>query len=1100
MMCPDDDTLAALATLPDSERAAIVNHAASCDACRRIVSDLLGVPTKGETFAAEGGCVQPDEIHALLSGELPEAAVERVEIHLDACSGCRKLVGELAKDSVYARSEVPIGDAPTITPPPSAPEDPRDASAAGDTEPTGTDATVDVASPPLAPKDDRASRPSFHRLRPSRIGRYLIEKRIGVGGMGIVFLADDPELRRKVVIKLLRADPDFQHSARLQREAQAMAKVSHANVVPIYDVGVHEHQVFLAMEFMDGGDLATWLKQPRTVGEILEAFIAAGRGLAAAHRAGLVHRDFKPHNVMRSSVGDVKVTDFGLACADVSPVAEGNSAGGAQPDRKPRRLPRLAGAVDSEMLESRLTDTGALIGTPAYMAPEQILADEVDARSDQFSFCIALYEALYGERPFRGKTLTELFDSTLEGLDERQLQGIARRRGVPVRVRDAIRRGLRKKPDDRFASMDMLLAELAPRTSGTAIAAAVLGGAALLSIGAVWLLSRDEPSTLCTGGATELADVWNPQRRTAIESAFLATREHVAPNAFAVVAKDVDRYTESWLDGHRDACEATHMRGEQTDEGMDRRMRCLRQRRTELDALLEVLTRPDPELLKEATAIVSRLTSPVACANAEALASDQPEPSKAAEVQALEGKLARGVAQMRAIRLDVAQAQLAETLGAAERLGYKPLIAEAQLQVGLLALQKMDYVEAENRLHRAVEIAEEARVDRVRAVAFTYLVTATTSNNKLDDADRWARYAQSTIERLGNDRTLLAELDLRIGEIKRGRGDAKGAEATYLRAIERLGAVHGPNSREVAFARRDLASAYMDVNDYERAFEQHRTSREILRSVLGAEHPEVTATTGLMSVVRHVQHRNDEAMSLGMEELGAMEKFYGTSHPLVAQSYESYAQRLQAIGRSEEAVKTMEKAVAIMEVRYAEKPLHASMLGSLALIYSNMNRIDEAYDTWAHALAIYTTAFKGESNADAVQLLNVMGTMRRRQGRFDEALALYNRARVALEKFQQPNGRLHADTLTRIGTLENGRKRWDDAILVLEKALASRIAAGATPSLVSWTKFELAQALWDGQRDRNRALVLAREALRDAQTDADQPQVELVEKWLAGKG
>jgi serine/threonine protein kinase len=310
--------------------------------------------------------------------------------------------------------------------------------APGASPPTQREGHVIRPSRPFKPTldEDEPSRPSG----PVRIARYVVDRRLAAGGMGVVFLADDPELQRRVVIKLLRADRgegSQSDRARMLREAQAMAKVSHANVVPVFDVGVHDEQVFLAMEYLDGGDLSAWLKAPRTARGKLDVFMAAGRGLAAAHRAGLVHRDFKPQNIMLGSDGSVKVADFGLARAEPPPPAGTKSARLAP--AKPRIV--FDDTSTGSMLDTPLTQAGAIIGTPAYMAPEQILAERVDGRADQFSFCVALYEALYGERPFAGKTVDEVFDSTLAGAARTP----ARRRDVPDHVRDD-QRGLSVQP------------------------------------------------------------------------------------------------------------------------------------------------------------------------------------------------------------------------------------------------------------------------------------------------------------------------------------------------------------------------------------------------------------------------------------------------------------------------------------------------------------------------------------------------------------------------------------------------------------------------------------------------------------------------------
>ncbi len=279
---------------------------------------------------------------------------------------------------------------------------------------------------------------------PLRIGRFRVLRCIGQGGMGTVFAARDDELQRTVAIKLLR--PELS-SARLTDEAQALARLSHPNVVGIYDVGVHEDQRFIAMEYVDGCTLGVWLRGGRTLDEILEVFVAAGQGLAAAHRVGLVHRDFKPDNVLVGRDGRPRILDFGLA---------------RPPDRPlPGALvvvPALPDGCDAE--ETALTREGMLLGTPAYMAPEQHLGEPADARSDQFSFAVALYEAVYGSRPFRGEDIRTLSLAIVRGTLQRPTTP---RVDVPPWLDALLLRALRVSPESRFASMQALLELLIER-------------------------------------------------------------------------------------------------------------------------------------------------------------------------------------------------------------------------------------------------------------------------------------------------------------------------------------------------------------------------------------------------------------------------------------------------------------------------------------------------------------------------------------------------------------------------------------------------------------------------------------------------------------
>ncbi len=307
-------------------------------------------------------------------------------------------------------------------------------------------------------------------LHGTKVGRFVVVGELGKGGMGVVYRAHDPELDRQVALKVLRsAAATEEERMRMLREGQAMARVTHPNVITVYEVGVQGTVVFLAQELMDAGTLGGWLEKRRTREAILAKFVAAGRGLAAAHAAGLVHRDFKPDNVLLGSDGRVRVADFGLARAlgteDGLPAETRANIARAQRDLSTNPM-------------SPLTRTGAVMGTPMYMAPEQHQGERADERSDQFAFCVALYFALYGDWPYPGKTAEAVANSVIKG----RLQDPPRGNDVPAKLRQILVRGLATAPANRFPSMDSLLAELTrpPSRAGRRIA---LATAALLLVG-----------------------------------------------------------------------------------------------------------------------------------------------------------------------------------------------------------------------------------------------------------------------------------------------------------------------------------------------------------------------------------------------------------------------------------------------------------------------------------------------------------------------------------------------------------------------------------------------------------------------------------------
>ena len=344
------------------------------------------------------------------------------------------------------------------------------------------------------------------------IGRYVVLERLGVGAMGVVYSAYDPELARQVALKILRPRSVANQGAaaarvRLLREAQSLAQLSHPNVVSIYDVGSGEDEVFLAMELVQGENLRVWARRKTGWREVVRVFVQAGRGLAAAHRLGLVHRDFKPENVLVAEDGRVCVTDFGLARPDPSvdvPATSGSEAVSS----------------GSGVLGVTLTVEGDAIGTPAYMAPEQHGGGEADARSDQYSFCVSLYEAVYGRRPFSGdseKLIAEAKAAKEPELPPHRLDD--RLSPVPGWLRRVLKRGMARAARHRFASMDDLLAELERGAAGRPWVGLTMGALAIgaLAVGVAVQQRPAESSNPCASDRpVEPSAVWDARTRETV--------------------------------------------------------------------------------------------------------------------------------------------------------------------------------------------------------------------------------------------------------------------------------------------------------------------------------------------------------------------------------------------------------------------------------------------------------------------------------------------------------------------------------------------------------------------------------------------------------
>jgi eukaryotic-like serine/threonine-protein kinase len=382
------------------------------------------------------------------------------------------------------------------------------------------------------------------------IGKYRLDRVLGAGGMGVVWAAYDPDLERPVAIKvLLSVDDGATQRTRLLREARAMARLKHPNILTVYEVGTDRNRDYIAMELIDGADLDAWLKTRPPRAEIVAALFAAGRGLAAAHDAGLIHRDLKPHNILRGRDGSVYVTDFGLA--------RGQIEDGAEVVQQPIAVAATAVASGSyprgidSVLDSPLTQTGVLIGTPAYMAPEQFAGRAPDPRTDQFAFCITAWEALTGARPFAGSTLDELRAAASGGVP-------AAAPGLSPRLRAVLVRGLAADPAQRWPDMRVLLREIEaalgpPRRSYMPLIVGTALATAAIAAGAVFFMNDPSAAQADDCGPPEdvFGSAWSAERRNAV-----VTPQKLGVEGMAAAAA-LDELRRKWLTSYEAACEMT---------------------------------------------------------------------------------------------------------------------------------------------------------------------------------------------------------------------------------------------------------------------------------------------------------------------------------------------------------------------------------------------------------------------------------------------------------------------------------------------------------------------------------------------------------------
>lgn len=594
-------------------------------------------------------------------------------------------------------------------------------------------------------------------------GRYVVLEELGRGGMSVVYVAYDPKLDRRVALKVVQAEQLSEtHRARLHREAQALARLSHPAVVAVYDVGDIEHDTFVAMELVDGTSLREWLKTKRTWREVVRVIVAAGRGLAAAHAAGIVHRDVKPDNIMISSTGDVKLVDFGLArdlgdrSIDSEEVVATTSSGSSSTSAK------ISGSHASLPLDA-ITQHGFVVGTPAYMPPEQhSRTPEADERSDQFSLCASLYEALYQQRPFQ--------TSKKQALDPREALTAVDRPGtdgrtlaatppkdtdVPAWLQKVLERGLAVDPSRRYPSVEALIEELDRDPARTmrliAVAGGVLIAVAAIAILVTWkLMPKDTVGPSCSTGAERLAAVWSPAR--AAELGKVAGERGGASTAAAigVFTSRVDHYLDAWTTMRLEACEATRVRAVQSEEALDLRMQCLDRRLAELGAVVDVLKDARPDALRKAGEIADRLQPLEECADVQGLrqiAKAPSDPSVVARLAQLDGDLARTQALYTVGNVTEAIALADKVIAEAKTIGYAPPLARALYLRGRSIADRDGGEEAKVMFDQTFAAALGAGEDAMAADAAARIAQEDLWVAAMPEFERWSRIARQLAQR-----------------------------------------------------------------------------------------------------------------------------------------------------------------------------------------------------------------------------------------------------------------------------------------------------------------------------------------------------------------
>ncbi|MBV1857376.1 MAG: tetratricopeptide repeat protein [Nannocystaceae bacterium] len=823
--------------------------------------------------SAEDSCPAEVVLFRFAEGLLSATELQALERHLAACEVCSDLLSLAADETAIEESPGPLPQVPDTT-----------------------------------------------RMH----GRYVILERLGWGAMGIVVRAYDPKLEREVALKQLRASLGPQESERLVKEGRTLAQLNHPHVVAVYDVELEGEQPAIVMEMIRGQTLDEWLETERSWRDILECFRSAGQGLAAAHLAGLLHRDFKPANVMVGRDGRVRVTDFGIAGQLVEPRGQPNEA-------------------------VHKTQTLATIGTPAYMAPEQHCKAPLTHAADQYAFALTLREALTGTRPFAGLAPKEL--------------EAAKRSGAPTwpattawprRVENAIDRAMNPQAERRFPSMEALLAELRPRARRTR---SLVWGLGVLGIVGALAVGLRTPEA-CQGAQRALAATWSSAQRANVAAAYEQSGDPIAAEIWKRIEPSLEDYAQSWVGQHRDACMSTRVRGEQSEALLDKRMSCLDRARRSLQSTLSILSEGDPGSLIRGVDLVEALPHLKRCADRDSLERSTPIPNsdQRERVHAVRSRLASARALQVSGRYVDARAALNDAKNL-DTAGYPPVDAELLEQAAALLELEGSYAEAASTLERGIVVATRTGQTLLVARMTRMAIFLGARQGDFSRADAWSAVARGLAQREASGEDA-GELAATLGAVALMRGDLPHAETELRAAVARIEGTRGPRSLRVAHVRSNLAACLMQAGRVEESIAEYDAHLSILEERLGPQHPTLARTRQTLGNAYHAMGRLEEALEEHEAALAGRIAAFGADHPEVADSHASIAAVFIDLERLDDAEREARLALQMSRLHHGDAhPVTLVPKSHLARIFSDQLQHEQAIALYREVLRDAQTVF-----------------------------------------------------------------------------------------------------------------------------------------------